>query len=251
MRGNNNTGNRKGFSVIISLLIIGFLLVLTTGIYNLILRELYDNRDMGNAIKAYAGAEAAQELALLKIKEKGYGYSYNIDNSFILGDRIALSYDLATKVNNYEGLISGLSYDIVPLFYIDESGEQKVSSINLDVTYGIPDDLVWNLVSDSGGISGIGNDSLGFKKTLGSEEQLGLEYQGINSFLNENETVYMILFNSSNGEIKYTLESDDYFSKPRTRVISSATVGGVKQNLGTTFDNTEYLNILKYSIYSH
>ncbi len=251
MRWNNNTWNRKGFSVIISLLIIWFLLVLTTGIYNLILRELYDNRDMWNAIKAYAGAEAAQELALLKIKEKGYGYSYNIDNSFILGDRIALSYDLATKVNNYEWLISWLSYDIVPLFYIDESWEQKVSSINLDVTYWIPDDLVWNLVSDSWWISWIWNDSLWFKKTLWSEEQLWLEYQGINSFLNENETVYMILFNSSNWEIKYTLESDDYFSKPRTRVISSATVGGVKQNLWTTFDNTEYLNILKYSIYSH
>jgi hypothetical protein len=45
------------------------LLVLTTGIFNIILKELKDNRAIGDYIKAYAGAEAGRELALLKIKE--------------------------------------------------------------------------------------------------------------------------------------------------------------------------------------
>jgi hypothetical protein len=38
--------NKQGYSVIISMLLIGFLLVLTTTVFNLVLRELRDTRGL-------------------------------------------------------------------------------------------------------------------------------------------------------------------------------------------------------------
>jgi len=257
-----NYENTGWFSVVISLLIIWFLLVLTTGIYNLILKELYDNRDMWNAIKAYAWAESAQEIALLQIKEKGYWYDVQVENSHILGDdpnnfkaqkEVAISYDLGTKTNNYEGEIEEFQYDIIPLFYIDESGwEENINNMNFSVSQWAGN-LVWNLVSSDSWISWVWDETEWDKRILlpGGEGELWYERETITSFLSSNSIVYFILFNSWNWDVKYTLNSSNYFSKPKTRIISSATVGNVKQNLWTTLDNTEYLNILKYSIYSN
>jgi hypothetical protein len=61
--------NKKAYSVIIAMLLIGFLLVLTVTVLNLVLKELNDNKAMGNSLKAFAAAETGKELALLKIKD--------------------------------------------------------------------------------------------------------------------------------------------------------------------------------------
>ena len=58
-----------GYSVIAAILMIGFLLVLTTSTLNLVLQEMQDGKGRQDYMKAYAGAEGAMELALLKIKD--------------------------------------------------------------------------------------------------------------------------------------------------------------------------------------
>ena len=74
-------------------------------------------------------------------------------------------------------------------------------------------------------------------------------------FLSSSDSNYFVLFNSWNsGVIKYTVKSTnplEFFSKPRTTIITSAQVWNYKQNLSVDFDNTDFLNILKYSIYSN
>ena len=65
--------NKQWYSVIIAMLLIGFLLVLTVTVLNLVLKELRDNRAMWDSMKAFAWAETGKELALLKIKEEWYG----------------------------------------------------------------------------------------------------------------------------------------------------------------------------------
>lgn len=69
--------NLNGYSIILSLVMIGFLLVLTTGTLNLVLQEMQDGKGKQDYLKASAAAEGAMELALSHIKNTGYGY-YNI-----------------------------------------------------------------------------------------------------------------------------------------------------------------------------
>jgi hypothetical protein len=54
----NNTHNRKGgYSIIAAVLMIGFLLILTTSTLNLVLQEMQDGKGRQDYMKAYAGAE--------------------------------------------------------------------------------------------------------------------------------------------------------------------------------------------------
>ena len=255
---NKNSVNTRWFSVIVSLLIIWFLLVLTTGIYNLILKELYDNRDMWNAIKAYAWAESAQELALLEIKEKGYWYDTQMVKSNIISNNVLISYNIGTKVNTYNWNILSWDYDIIPLFYINENGEEKkVWDIVFKILWSSnPDDLVWSLISSTYGISWKWESPNGIKKIFWSLDTFSYNSENISSFLSSHkgiwdDPVYFILFNSWDQDIQYKISSNEFFSKPKTEIISSATAGKVKQNLWTTLNNTEYLNLLKYAIYSN
>lgn len=81
--------------------------------------------------------------------------------------------------------------------------------------------------------------------------------ESIESFLasDTRSTNYLILFNpDASTDIDYRLYTDsdsEFFTKPRTEIISSAQVGKYKQNFRTVVDNTEYLNVLKYSIFSN
>ncbi|MDP2090091.1 MAG: hypothetical protein Q8K30_00710 [Candidatus Gracilibacteria bacterium] len=262
--------NNSGYSVIIILLIIGLLLFLGIGIFNLILNDLKDNKAMGDYYKAYAGAESASELALLQIKKNGYAYYDRIDhnlnnrsivlsnnpldvNAFKASTDIYISYDIGSKVDFYEGSLDPLGYDIVPLFYIDDTGEKKVTDIEFSLISGEETNLAWNVIGKEDGISGEGTDMNGYKKTFTLD---GLKYStdNINNFISNSDFNYMVLLNSGDkGIIKYKIKSkiaSQFFSKPKTSIISSAQVGNYKQNLNVDLNNTEYLNMLKYSIYS-
>jgi len=267
--------NTRWYSVIISLLMIGFLLVLTSWVFNLVLKEMYDNRGMWKYIQTYAWAESGQELALLQIKDNGYGYYDFIEHtpndrsivlsktptelsSFQKSNDIFISYDIGSKVNDYNGSLEPLEYDIIPLFYIDEHGEQKVNMIDFSITFGSGDNLSWNIISRISWISGKNSNLVGYKKTLGTNgtvREFWFTTESINTFLLNNDTNYLVLFNSGDfGRIDYhidTLDRTEFFSKPETEIISSAQVWNYKQNLRTTLNNTEYLNILRYSIYSN
>ena len=280
---NNKLNTNKWYSVIISLLMIWFLLVLTVWIFDLVLKEMYDNRGMWNYLKAFAWAESAQELALLKIKEKWYWIYDKIDESInersvILSDNpqnkdnfnrsreVFISYDLDTEtvLNDwsswYDWLLKPLWYDIIPLFYEDKNDIYHILSIRefiVDSSFlWDSNDLIWNIVSENSWISWVSSVSwLWAKKIINTNNELEYDTQDINDYLSStsSEKSYLILFNSDSTDghdLLYKITSDHFFSKPKTQIISSWQIWKYKQNLVTDLDNTEYLNILKYSIYS-
>lgn len=267
MKNNNNSW----YSVIVALLIIWFLLVLSIGIFTLILNEMKDNKAMWDYIKAYAWAESSKELALLQIKENWYAYydkiDHNLNNrSIILSENpltsslfkvnrdVLISYDIWSKVSEYEWVLNNLEYDIIPLFYVDASWEKKITSMALSILSWIPDNLSWNVIWKENWLSWIWLTTDWSKKTL---EWWIFSYakENWNTFINNSDTNYLVLFNSWNSwSIKYKLATNiswEYFSKPKTSIISSAEVWRYKQNIVTDLDNTEFLNILKYSIFSN
>ena len=124
--------NNSGYSIVISLLMVGFLIVVTSWVFNLVLGELNDNRGRENYLKAFAAAEWSLEIALLQIKEKGYGYygtgATSSGNIILVQDPAnikpardpIISYDLDSKTNTYSDTLNSLWYAIVPLFIITD-----------------------------------------------------------------------------------------------------------------------------------
>ena len=267
-----NLNKKSWYTILISLLIIWLLLVLSTWILNMIMTEMKDNNGMWDNIKAYAWAESAQELALLKIKEKWYAYYDKIDHSinnrsivlwknsidiskFNKWKEVFLSYDIWSKVSAYTWTLQPLWYDIIPLFYIDDSWEKKVNNIDLSRISWIDESLVWNIIWSDSGLSWNWFNNNWVKKVLNWFNELEYNTDSINNFINSSNNNYLVLFNWENtGNIVYNLKSLvnwEYFSKPKSVILSSWEIGDYKQNLETTIDNTAFLNILKYSIYSN
>lgn len=264
--------NKDAYSTIMVLFIIGFLLVLTTGIFNLILSDLKDNTGMWDYIKAYAWAESAQELALLAIKNKWYWYydkiDHNINNRSVLlseyptnetlfkkNNDVFISYDLWWKVSEYNWELKSLEYDIIPLFIIDDNwNENKLDDIILtNISWNIWD-LAWNIIWKNEWLTWTWVNTMWIKKTLVGWE-LKYAEQSMNWFIFNSDTNYLVLYNTWNPwTIEYKLTSWTsgwHFTSPETNIISSAQVWNYKQNLSTILDNTEYLNMLKYVIYSN
>jgi len=264
--------NNSGYSIVISLLMVGFLIVVTSWVFNLVLGELNDNRWRENYLKAFAWAEWALELGLLQIKEKGYGYngseakvdkdianpSSNLLSSTPGNFKAAvdplISYNLASATDWYIGILPSLGYSIVPLFTIpDTTIPIWVSDITLSGTSIDIDGVIWNLLWTKWGISWNGSFNPGDSGTLKSVDfTVATNDISILDFLAvpDNNVSYLILFNPTGADINYALTSSQNFTRPISTIISSAQVWKYKQNLETTLDNTDFLNILKYSIYS-
>lgn len=246
------------YSIIAAIMLIGFLLVLTTSTLNLVLQEMQDGRGRQNYLKAYAAAEWSMELWLLQIKNKGYGFWTDAQNLDILGTdkkdpKIGYTYD--GKVQSYSWSLDIGKTDIFPLFWIDDTGTMNnISSLTL--AWGT--NLVWNILGDNRGISGIGNfqgsTSVDEKKTqtIAGNTSFVSQPTTIQNFLSATWPMYLIVYNPSTSTQSYTLTSawSDFFTTPRETLQSTARVGKYSQNIDTTIDNTEFLGILQYSIYS-
>jgi hypothetical protein len=123
----------------------------------------------------------------------------------------------------------------------------------LDISPESPD-LVWNLIAWEEWIWWDGSDSINrsnwkWKKIITWGESRFIE-SSVDDFLPKNNA-YLILFNSWNSDIIFTLKSLEKFSKPKTNILSSAQVWNYKHNLETEFDNTKFLNMLKYAVFSN
>lgn len=263
--------NKNWYSGVLALLLIGFIMVLSIWILRLVLNEMKSNRAMWDYIKAYAWAESSQELALLDIKKKWYWYYSKIesdlnDKSVLISKNplnkslyhpkndVLISYDNDWKVNSYEWILYPLWYDIIPLFYIDDTGERKVNDIIFNVLTWTSEDLSWNVVWKINWISWNWTSLNWIKKTYNPSWFL-YEERTLNEFISTSDTNYLVLFNSWNSSnITYKISSSnllEFFTKPRLDIISSWEIWEYKQNLRTRVDNTEFLNILRYSIYSN
>ena len=268
--------NQNWYSIIISVLLIGFLLMLTTWVFNLVLKEYNDNKWLWDSIKAFAWAESAQELALLKIKEKWYWIDNQIEHnistwSIILSENpgdisdfnqnkeVFISYNLNVLPEiigwkyTYSDTLLPNQYSIIPLFYEKEWFPIEYTRDYWLQLSGFSSDIVWNLVSWSEWIGNTWTDPNSGKWKIINNITKQAEFleSTTSNFLSTRDNAYLILFNSWNADTNFIFSSDDKFSKPKITILSSAQIWKYKHNLETKYDNTEFLNMLKYAVFSN
>ncbi|MCH8518664.1 hypothetical protein LAT59_02800 [Candidatus Gracilibacteria bacterium] len=253
---------KSGYAIISAVLLIGFLLVLTAGSFHLVLQEMFDGRGKQNYLKAYAAAEAGLETALLQVKEQGYGYYEKNDFSGdILGDDVKIaqvSYEFLGRVQAHTGELAGFGVDIIPLFWIEDTGignDGIVHNLGLGLELDAPDSIVWNIVALEVGVSGSGefrsHEKQVPRKSLEESGDFLVGNTNLDAFLQIPEEKYLFIVNTVATPQNYTLTSgSDYFTLPRHDIISSGRVGNYVQNIRTHLDNTEFLGLLRYSIFS-
>jgi len=251
--------NNQGFSIVVAVFMIGFLLVLTTWVFNLVLREMKDNRWAENYLKAYAGAEWAMELWLLNIKKDWYATDTDLELtdsgsksltfswSFKQQSDPLISYQTDIAVSSNTGSLQSGETVIIPLFV------NGVGIKHPQLTAGA--DIIWNIIGNWEWMSGSGSFDENTSQVYKQEDNTYSSSETIQNFLSKpwNNTSYLMLFN------KNWTNSEDYslvdsagakFSKPVWNITSSVTVGRYKQNISTSIDNTEFLKMLKYSVFS-
>ena len=253
-----NKKNKKAFSIIVAIFMTGFLMILTIWVLNLVLREMKDNKWNENYLKSYAWAEWAMELWLLKIKENSFSYdedlemtssgaeSLSFNSTFNKNKDPKISFDMEVKTDKIEKwIIWTWATVIIPLFWQNETSSWKTIKIALKNIYlengttNAEDSIIWNIISSDW-----------WKSWTWSF----VEAENSNYLNNTtNNTNYLILFNRNSTEkIKYDLiaKSWEYFSNPNWKITSSVKIGKYKQNISINIDNTEFLKMLKYSLYN-
>lgn len=245
-----------------------FLLLMTTGVFRLVVWELTQTRWEESYLKAYAWAESWRELALLHVKENGYGSYDAIDHSishrsivlaqdpsdisqFHPTQDVLLSYDLWYRASEHQGLISSYQYDIIPLY----SDEDQLKDMSLEIISGDPTTLLWNIISQNSGLAGYGEfdvSTFGKSRWIDENNNISFGEPELWDFLAVSDNNYLVLFNASDIDLEYRLSAGDgdVFTLPRTDIISSGQVWKYRQNLRTQLDNTEFLWILRYSVFS-
>ncbi len=245
---------KRAYSMIIVIVLIWFMLFLTTWVFRLVLNEMKDNNSIWNYSKAYIWAESASEIALLNIKEKWYGFNEPLLETDMLWTWITIpkiKYINDGKTKSYSWTIEPLSYNIMPLFYIKEdSSEEKITNYALSVTSWTSHNLSWNIVWKEYWISWFWDMTTKWAKKTINWFNLEYEEQSVSDFLWESDTNYLILFNNSDSDISYNISSNNYFTKPKIEIISSASVWWFKQNIKTDINYVDMTNRSKYSIYS-
>lgn len=251
MRNNN----KKWYSVIISILMVWFMLILSLWVFSLILKESKDTKMMESYLKAYQAAEWWIELALYEAKTN----NYNLDNSktFELSswsffNQISdpeINYKVSSQTRELKDKqIWSWKFHIIPLSNVKQL---KLTSTNSSK-------LIWNIIWEANWISwvwNINNLTNWTFKTISNTFSINLdENKNVYNYLsNQPWDKYLILNNlDTANSIKYNLVSlaAEKFVKDKTEIVSSAEVNWFKQNLRVSIDNLEYLNLLKYSIYS-
>lgn len=247
------------YTILLILMIIGFLMVLTTWIFNLLLRELNDNKWEADYLKAYAWAESAMELALLDIKKNWYWFYNKKDDLEYLEtskSKIKFSYDLNSKTDNFSQILEPFEQTVIPLFYEDTSLEE-VKNIELSINNSYPDysNMAWNIISWSWAwLWGTWLISANTVWEWRDENWSFISSKKLNwnwNFLDTYNKNYLLIVNlDSYSNLEYKLSSTDEFTKPVSKIFSSAKIWKYRQNLETSLDNSEFLSILKYSIFS-
>ena len=208
------------YSVLVALLMVGFLLVLTVGVFNLVLNELQDNNGRANYIKAYYGAESGIEWALLQVKDVGYGVvdevPFGVNNrSIVLAKNpkvvsdfkrsrdVMITYNINTKTQTFSWELDVGEHQIIPLYYIEANGVQHdVKDLSLTMS-GNPESIGWNLVGEKFWLSGIGNfikdtqwDHKYIENLWGGGNVFKFSKKTVESFLSTSINNYLIIFNA-------------------------------------------------------
>lgn len=209
-----------------------------------------------DSVKANYAAESALEMALLRIQEKGYGYSARIDHdlnntSILLSNtpnsiedfrsgEVFFSYDISVKSNSYTGTLERLESVLIPLFYLDSFGqEKKITDLNFKILWGDTNMLSWWIIWTHLWISGTWN--------------LQDKQWEIQDFLSQSSSNYLLLSYQSPYDIfSYTLHTTkegEFFSKPFTEIIARGQSGEYYKVMKTKFDYTEFVWEIKYALF--
>ncbi|EKE26321.1 MAG: hypothetical protein ACD_4C00337G0009 [uncultured bacterium (gcode 4)] len=283
----NIKNNKSWFSVIIAMLITAFLIVLSSGILFIVLQETKNSRIVYNTISSYAWAEWALEYALLKAKNHKEGFSDSIKESdnesklIIAGSgnvRYAkdalINYEMNTSWKKYSWEIWSGAYEIIPLFF-DSWTLMQVNSKNpnegnsllkkaTEFKFSSSWSLIWNIIWNNSdwetfwivwSWSNINESWIWeLKETYYNSDtnawDFKIENVWIGDFLEDYDTNYLILFNYSANPIKYSIESNDWFSFPQISIIGTARIGDYKQNINFSQNKSEIFELLKYSFFN-
>ena len=254
----SNASQKSWYTILLAIILTWFLLMLTTWGFHLVLQEMYDGRGKQNYLKAYAAAEAGLELALLQIKEKWYGYYEAQSFSDILWDDIKTAkvwYEFLSRSQDHSGTLPPFWIDIIPLFWINDNWE--IHNISNNLTLKAEDSIWWNIIGFNAWVAWSGrfnsNAKQVNKKTLEETGSFLLTDSSLDAFLDINEEKYIFIINTDNTSNNYTLTTEwgnNYFTLPRHDIISSWKIWNYIQNIRTHVDNTEFIGLLRYSIYS-
>lgn len=260
--------NNSWFSIILAILMTWFMIVLTTWVFLLVLSESRDTKSMEYYFKSLEGAEWSLELAMLKSKQFNYSYDEKLDNSnpiskvlfenqnaFDKTKDVLLTYDISSIAREIiDKKVDVWNFEIIPLFsYNNNWVYSKVRNISIS---WLNSDVVWNIVWNNSWISwgwNFTNVTQGNYRTLSWNDVL-FEKKSISDFLNLSDNNYLIIHNLSSSEINYTLKSlnsSEYLTKDKSLIVSSGEIWWFKQNLRISINSSEYLNLLKYSIFSN
>lgn len=134
--------NRKWFSVIISVMITAFLIVVSSWILLLVVQESKNTRLVYNSISTYAWAIWAQEYALLKVKNHKEWFADKVEFSidydskllWLDSDKITrkdalLSYEINNNSKLFSWTINSWEFEIIPLYF---DIWEKISSNSLN-----------------------------------------------------------------------------------------------------------------------
>jgi len=261
----------RGYSTLLALLLIGFMITLTVWVHQLVLREFQDTKAMEYSLKAFSWAEWSLELALLRAKEYGYALEAQMDTTNILSK--TLFADTSKRIYNkdvsmeytIQGAVSGIEnavlwayeFHIIPLFYYDNTGMlQKMTGVYVS---DVSDDILWNIVGTENGVSGSGKIDASVKgkqkkwvinPTTG-ELDTSLSSTLVHTYLSTTEGNYLMLQNPTAYDMTYTLSTKygEKIGSDWMTIQGSGEVWGFQQTLQVRVHTSEYLNVLKYVIF--
>lgn len=253
------------YSIIMAILMVWFMLVLTSWVFWLILWESKDTKTMEYYLKSYQAAEWWIELALLKAKDSNYSLDETITKNdsiskifwknwnFSRNKDVLLTYDLSSTSSWItDKVLESWEFNVIPLL--------NVKNPNFSLSWDADKTkIVRNIVWKDSWISWVWefqSSTPWYYKTI-SDEDWTIDFNNnktVSDFLANSSWNYLIIQNVDESKsIKYSLKSLnswEKFTTDNTTIIASWDIWWYKQNLRLIVNNWEYLSLLKYSIFS-
>jgi len=250
----HNLKENGWYSTVLALLLVGFMIIITTGIFNLVMTEMKDTKGMTHYLQAYAWAEAGIELAMLDIKTNAWLVDVNKwdPKSKILDYKtdVIYNFDWYTWEIN-KTWIWPWDYALVELLSA-KNPTLKATSTSTWTSQPI----MWNIVWEESWItwkwSSFYPHTDWKHKVLNSSKDFIFSTKTVNNFLSTSVWNYLIVYNPNLFSIDINLKvaSSEKIAKNNIGVKSSGISWNYKQNLVLDIDKSWYLNFLKYSIFS-
>ena len=256
--------NKKWYSILIAVLVTGFMLMLTTSILSLVISESKDTQWYSEYLRWYYWAEWWIEMGLLAYSDNSFNV-YKVDETLedelreMISEEQPVHYDVqAFNTEITDTTLRPWEYHKIPLYTVDKFWNvDKVNDIVSFEPWIWWNNVAWNIVSENWGIYSKWqitnwNSTKWTEKIINTEWIVEYKETEVNTFLNQNDRNVMIIFNNSGSDTTYNLKSASYrFKLWEWNIISSSKRkwSKYKQNLRLHIDTREWENFLKYSIY--